>query len=33
MGKDPKEVVNAGALRNPSSMDFFIRLQEEMKRK
>ncbi len=26
MGKDPKEVVNAGALRNPSSMDFFITL-------
>jgi acetoacetyl-CoA synthetase len=26
MGKDPKEVVNAGALKNPSSMDFFIRL-------
>jgi acetoacetyl-CoA synthetase len=26
MGKDPKEVVNAGALKNPSSMDFFITL-------
>lgn len=26
MGKDPKEVVNAGALKNPASMDFFIAL-------
>jgi acetoacetyl-CoA synthetase len=26
MGKDPKEVVNAGSLRNPGSMDFFIQL-------
>jgi len=26
MGKDPKDVVNAGALRNPQSMDFFIDL-------
>jgi acetoacetyl-CoA synthetase len=26
MGKDPKKVVNAGALKNPGSMDFFIRL-------
>lgn len=26
MGKDPKQVVNADALRNPASMDFFIRL-------
>ena len=26
MGKDPKEVVNQGALRNPSSMDFFVAL-------
>lgn len=24
MGKDPKQVVNAGALRNPASMEFFI---------
>jgi acetoacetyl-CoA synthetase len=24
MGKDPKKVVNAGALRNPASMDFFV---------
>ncbi|SKC56158.1 acetoacetate--CoA ligase [Ohtaekwangia koreensis] len=28
MGKDPKEVVNAGALKNPQSMDFFIRWHE-----
>ncbi len=26
MGKDPRQVVNAGALRNPGSMDFFIKL-------
>lgn len=26
MGKDPKEVVNAGTLKNPSSMEFFIAL-------
>jgi acetoacetyl-CoA synthetase len=26
MGKDPRKVVNAGALRNPQSMDFFIEL-------
>jgi acetoacetyl-CoA synthetase len=26
MGKDPKVVVNAGSLRNPQSMDFFISL-------
>ncbi len=26
MGKDPQEVVNAGSLRNPESMDFFINL-------
>lgn len=26
MGKDPKKVVNAGSLRNPESMDFFIDL-------
>lgn len=26
MGKDPKDVVNAGALRNPASMDFFVSL-------
>ncbi len=30
MGKDPKEVVNAGALRNPSSMDFFITLAKRI---
>ena len=29
MGKDPKEVVNAGALKNPSSMDFFISLAKK----
>jgi len=29
MGKDPKEVVNAGALKNPSSMEFFIQLYSE----
>jgi hypothetical protein len=29
MGKDPKQVVNAGALKNPESMDFFIRLNPE----
>jgi acetoacetyl-CoA synthetase len=29
MGKDPKEVVNAGALKNPQSMDFFIRWHED----
>jgi acetoacetyl-CoA synthetase len=27
MGKDPKKVVNAGALKNPGSMDFFIALK------
>jgi acetoacetyl-CoA synthetase len=26
MGKDPKQVVNAGSLRNPESMNFFIQL-------
>ena len=26
MGKDPNEAVNTGALRNPSSMDFFLAL-------
>lgn len=26
MGKDPKGVLNTGALRNPSSMDFFVAL-------
>jgi len=29
MGKDPKVVVNAGSLRNPASMDFFITLAAE----
>ena len=28
MGKDPKQVVNAGALKNPESMDFFIKLYQ-----
>jgi acetoacetyl-CoA synthetase len=28
MGKDPKKVVNAGALKNPQSMDFFINLKK-----
>jgi len=30
MGKDPKEVVNAGALKNPGSMEFFISLAGKM---
>jgi acetoacetyl-CoA synthetase len=29
MGKDPKAVVNAGALRNPGSMEFFINLAKQ----
>jgi acetoacetyl-CoA synthetase len=29
MGQDPKKVVNAGALRNPGSMEFFIQLKDE----
>jgi acetoacetyl-CoA synthetase len=29
MGKDPKEVVNAGSLKNPSSMDYFISLAQK----
>lgn len=29
MGKDPQAVVNAGSLRNPASMDFFITLAAE----
>jgi acetoacetyl-CoA synthetase len=28
MGRDPRDVVNAGALRNPSSMDFYIGLRK-----
>jgi acetoacetyl-CoA synthetase len=28
MGKDPKQVVNAGSLRNPESMNFFIQLAQ-----
>lgn len=30
MGKDPKEVVNSGALRNPASMEFFISLYQNL---
>lgn len=26
MGKDPKKVVNSGSLRNPSSMEFFVKM-------
>jgi acetoacetyl-CoA synthetase len=29
MGKDPKAVVNAGSLRNPASMDYFIKLAKD----
>jgi acetoacetyl-CoA synthetase len=29
MGKDPKDVVNSGALKNPASMDFFISLAKK----
>ena len=29
MGKDAKTVVNAGSLRNPSSMDFFVALAKK----
>ena len=32
MGKDPSQVVNAGALRNPGSMDFFISLARRQDR-
>jgi acetoacetyl-CoA synthetase len=32
MGKDPKEVVNAGALKNPASMEFFITLAAKANR-
>jgi acetoacetyl-CoA synthetase len=31
MGKDPKKVVNEGSLRNPASMEYFIRLGKERK--
>lgn len=31
MGRDPKEVVNAGALKNPGSMEFFISLARKVK--
>jgi acetoacetyl-CoA synthetase len=30
MGKDPKEVVNAGSLKNPASMDYFISLAKQI---
>jgi acetoacetyl-CoA synthetase len=33
MGKDPKEVVNAGALKNPGSMEFFVSLAKERNKK
>lgn len=33
MGKDPANVVNAGALRNPDSMDFFIGLFKRLNSK
>jgi acetoacetyl-CoA synthetase len=29
MGKDPKEVVNSGSLRNPKSMEFFIAMAKQ----
>lgn len=29
MGKDPKEVVNSGSLRNPKSMEFFIEMKKQ----
>jgi acetoacetyl-CoA synthetase len=32
MGKDPKAVVNAGSLRNPQSMEYFIQLAKLIKR-
>jgi acetoacetyl-CoA synthetase len=28
MGQDPKKVINAGALRNPESLDFFVALSK-----
>jgi acetoacetyl-CoA synthetase len=31
MGKDPKTVVNMGSLKNPSSMDFFITLYQQLR--
>jgi acetoacetyl-CoA synthetase len=33
MGKDPKEVLNAGALKNPGSMEFFVALAKERNKK
>jgi acetoacetyl-CoA synthetase len=30
MGKDPAEVVNAGALKNPGSMEFFIAMAKQV---
>ena len=32
MGKDPKAVVNAGSLRNPKAMDFFVALYHSQQR-
>jgi acetoacetyl-CoA synthetase len=32
LGKDPKVVVNAGSLRNPGSMEYFITLAKTVKR-
>lgn len=30
MGQDPKKVINAGALKNPASMDFFVKLAKSV---
>ena len=31
MGKNPREVINAGSLRNPQSLDFFAAFQKKMR--
>jgi hypothetical protein len=31
MGKDPKQVINAGSLRNPQSLDFFAAFRKKIK--
>jgi acetoacetyl-CoA synthetase len=31
-GQDPRHVVSTGALRNPGSMEFFVRLGERLNR-
>jgi acetoacetyl-CoA synthetase len=31
MGRDPKEVINPGSLRNPQSLDFFAAFQKKMR--